>query len=327
MHDNNAMIRTILSLVVFAVSVAAVAGITAAAPLEVTFKQAAEVDGDAITIGDIATLSGESPLADSLAGQIVEQSPDPGRSIALDARTIINRLVRQNASLLSVLWQGAATVNVSRSFVTVSSEQILTAIDDFLEANRHRLPQADIRFIPDSPPLPINLPTGETSWQVIPSSPAIIGSSRFSLIYNVDGRVRKNFSVLGRVEAIAPVVIATKTLKYDEIISDDAVSVEPRDLGQIANPTGVTELVVGSVVKRTIPSGAAIDTTAIEQPPVVRKGELVKIFVTHKRMVLTATGIAKSDGRKDEMIRVQNSSSNKLIYCRVNAPGVVEVTL
>jgi flagella basal body P-ring formation protein FlgA len=318
------MIRTILSLVVFAVLAAAAA---VAAPLEVTFKQAAEVDGDAITIGDIATLSGESPLADSLAGQIVEQAPAPGQSIALDARTIINRLVRQNATLLSVLWQGAATVNVSRSFVTISTEEILAAIDDYLEANRHRLPQADIRFIPDSPPLPINLPTGETSWQVIPSSPAIIGSSRFSLICSVDGRVRKNFSVLGRVEAIAPVVIAAKTLKYDEIISDDAITVEPRDLGGIANPTGVVELVVGSVVKRTIPSGAAIDTTAIEQPPVVRKGELVKIFVSHKRMVLTATGIAKSDGRKDEMIRVQNSSSNKLIYCRVNAPGVVEVTL
>jgi len=320
------MIRTIIPLVVSALLVALVS-VCAAAPLEVTFKQAVTVDGDSITIGDIAALSGESSLAESLAGQTVEQAPDPGQSIALDTRSIINRLVRRNATLLSVLWQGAATINVSRSFTTIDSEQILAAIDDYLEENRHRLPQADIRFIPDSPPLPINLPTGEISRQVIPSSPAVIGSSRFSLIYTVDGRVRKNFSVLGRVEAIAPVVIATKTLKYDDIISDDAITVEPRDLGRIANPTGVTELVVGSVVKRTIPSGSAIDTTAIEQPPVVRKGELVKIFISHKQMVLTATGIAKADGRKDEMIRVRNSSSNKLIYGRVDAPGIVEVTL
>jgi len=320
------MIRTIIPLVASALLVALVSVCTAA-PLEVTFKQAVRVDGDSITIDDIAALSGESSLAESLAGQIVEQAPDPGQSIALDTRSIINRLVRRNATLLSVLWQGAATINVSRSFTTIDSEQILAAIDDYLEENRHRLPQAEIRFIPDSPPLPINLPTGEISLQVIPSSPAIIGSSRFSLIYTVDGRVRKNFSVLGRVEAIAPVVIATKTLKYDEIIGDDAVSVEPRDLGRIANPTGVTELVVGSVVKRTIQSGTAIDTTAIEQPPVVRKGELVKIFISHKQMVLTATGIARADGRKDEMIRVRNSSSNKLIYGRVDAPGIVEVTL
>ncbi len=318
------MIRTIIPLVVAVLLIAVVSG---AAPLEVTFKQAAQVDGDSVTIGDIAALSDESPLAESLAGQIVDQAPEPGQSVALDTRTIINRLVRRNATLLGVLWQGSATINVSRSFTTIDSQQILAAIDEYLEQSRHRLPQAEIRFIPDSPPLPINVPTGEISWRVIPSSPGIIGSSRFSLIYRVDGRVRKNFSVFGRVEAVAPVVVATKTLKYDDIIGDDAVTVEPRDLGVIDNPTGLAELVVGSVVKRTIPSGAAIDTTAIEQPPVVRKGELVKIFISHKRMVLTATGIAKADGRKDEMIRVQNSSSNKLIYCRVDGPGIVEVAL
>ncbi|MBE0583499.1 MAG: flagellar basal body P-ring formation protein FlgA [Desulfofustis sp.] len=304
-----------------------ITAVSAPAALEVTFKPAAEVTGDSITIGDIAELSGDPELAAGLADQIVEPAPQPGQAQALDARTIINRLVRQNATLLNVLWQGAATITVSRASVTIDTEAILATIDDYLKDNRHRLPQADIRFVPESPPLPINLPAGEISWQVIPSSPSIIGSSRITLIYSVDNRVRKNFSITGRIEAVAPVVIATKTLKYDELISADAVSVEPRDLGQINNPTGVTELVVGSIVKRTIPSGSAIDTSAIEQPPVVRKGELVKIYITHKRMVLTATGIAKADGRKDEIIRVQNSSSNKLIYCRVDAPGVVEVTL
>jgi flagellar basal body P-ring formation protein FlgA len=301
--------------------------VSAPAALEVTFKPAVEVTGDSITIGDIAVLSGDSELAAGLAGQIVDPAPQPGQSQALDARSIINRLVRQNSTLLDVLWQGAATIMVSRAFVTIDTNAILTAIDDYLKENRSRLPQAEIRFVPDSPPLPINLPTGVISWQVVPSNPSIIGSSRISLIYSVDNRVRKNFSITGRVEAVAPVVVATKTLKYDDIISGDAVSVEPRDLGQISNPTALTELVVGSIVKRTIPSGSAIDTSAIEQPPVVRKGELVKIYITHKRMVLTATGIAKADGRKDEMIRVQNSASNKLIYCRVDAPGVVEVTL
>ncbi len=33
------------------------------------------------------------------------------------------------------------------------------------------------------------------------------------------------------------------------------------------------------------------------------------------------------DQKKNQIIRVQNSSSNKLIYCRVAAPGLVEVIL
>ncbi|BDD87355.1 hypothetical protein DPPLL_17200 [Desulfofustis limnaeus] len=298
-----------------------------AAALEVTFRPAAEICGDTITIGDLAELSDDSALASTLAAQPVGPAPDPGQSLLVDTRTIIDRLVRQNRSLLTVLWQGSASVTVTRRFVTVAAEEILGAIDDYLEQNRHRLPEATIRFIPAAPPLPIQLPIGTLSVQVVPSNPGILSSSRFSLIYSVDNRVWKNFSVLGRVEAIAPVVVAVKTLKYDDLITRDAVAVEPRDLSQFPHATDQPELVVGSIVKRTIPSGTPVDTSAIEQPPLVRKGELVKILVTHKRLTLTATGIARADGRKHEMIRVQNSASNKLIYCRVQAPGLVEVTL
>ncbi len=44
-------------------------------------------------------------------------------------------------------------------------------------------------------------------------------------------------------------------------------------------------------------------------------------------MLLTATGLAHSDGKIDDLIRVQNLNSNKVVFGRVAGPGIVEVIL
>jgi len=44
-------------------------------------------------------------------------------------------------------------------------------------------------------------------------------------------------------------------------------------------------------------------------------------------MELTATGIAREDGAKNDVITIRNASSQKDILCRVAAPGIVQVEL
>jgi len=42
---------------------------------------------------------------------------------------------------------------------------------------------------------------------------------------------------------------------------------------------------------------------------------------------LTATGLAHSDGKLDQMIKIQNINSSKTVHGRVTGPGIVEVLL
>ena len=51
------------------------------------------------------------------------------------------------------------------------------------------------------------------------------------------------------------------------------------------------------------------------------------MVINHGSMHLSTVGIARNNGRQDQMIRVQNINSNKIVYCRVAAPGLVEVVL
>jgi flagellar basal body P-ring formation protein FlgA len=80
-------------------------------------------------------------------------------------------------------------------------------------------------------------------------------------------------------------------------------------------------------VARTVPAGTILTKEHIVLPPVVKNGEMVKIFARKGALQLSASGIAKTDGRPGEMISVKNIGSNKMIHCRVDGPGVVSVEL
>ena len=296
--------------------------------LDITFIQSSSVSKDRVLLSDITNVSEQTPLSNALGSQIVGTSPDPGLVTVLDAREIINRIEKShNSKLKGVVWKGSPSISVTRESVTITSDKIQEIIDNYIAENIHRLPDAEISFIPDSLPLPFEIQTGSLSWDIIPSSPGVIGSSRFSIIFKVDNKVRANFSVKGHTKALASVVTATRRLRYGDIITPDMVTIRERDISTVPSYSRSTSEVIGSLVKRNIQEGSVIGPEQVKLPPVIEKGELVKIVVNHSGLVLTATGIAKSDGHIDEVIRVKNTDSNKLIYCRVQAPGLVEVRI
>ena len=296
---------------------------------EVVFQKSSVVKNDSILLSDIARFSAEeSPLLKALKSQIVGSSPDPGTVKTIDAREVISKLIKKNhGNLAGINWKGSPLVAVSRESRTISSDLVLDIINDFIDQNRHRFPDAEITFTPDTIPLPFALQTGTLSWEVVPSSPEIIGSSRFSIIFKVDNKVRKNFSVRGSTEAVAETVVATRKIKYGEVIRADMVTQARKDISSTKNYARIPAEVLGSIAKRTIHQGTIIRSDSVELPPVIKRGEYVKITVNRGGLKLSATGIARSDGRLDEVIRVKNAQSNKLIYCRVQAPGHVEVHL
>ena len=61
-------------------------------------------------------------------------------------------------------------------------------------------------------------------------------------------------------------------------------------------------------------------------PPLVRRGDIVKIVASSGPMIITATGMVKQQGCKGEMVRVVNTDSNRIITARVTGPGAVEVS-
>jgi flagella basal body P-ring formation protein FlgA len=295
--------------------------------LQITFQKEALVTTDYVTLGDLVHFDQSTPTATSLATKVVATSPDPGESLLINAVEIKDTILRKTALGHNTIWTGSPVIAVSRRGQEVLPENLLTALDSFLDYNAHALPHAEIRFLPRSLPLPFMVPEGNLSIEVIPSNPSIIGSSRFSFIIRVNGKTRENLSIQGKLQALAPVAVASRSLRRGSILRPEIVTTSIRDLAEHTDPVTDLRAILGKRLKRSIRAEAVINASDVEFPPLVKRGQLVKILLNHKNIHLSATGIANTTGKKNEIIQVRNTSSNKLIFCRVMAPGIVEVAI
>ncbi len=294
---------------------------------DVTFHDKAVVDGATLTLGDLANFSEQTATTAALASRIIAQAPPPGKTTTLASQAIIKSLYPELHAVAEIRWQGAAQIKVTRNSIQITAAQIKEYITDYLKEHRAELPKAKIRFIPQELPMPFFLPVGTIQCEVTPSSPRIIGTTRFALIFKVDGQVRKNISVRGRLKIEAPVAVLTRSVKRDSVVNATDLAMKTMDISKINDPCLDKQTAIGQLTKRNLKAGTPLSMQHISIPPMIRKGELVQIVITHKGLNLTATGIARSDGKRRETIRVQNLSSKKTIYARVSAPGIVEVNL
>lgn len=295
--------------------------------LTVTFNDTATVKSTDVTLGDIARFDEESDFVKALRSQVIGQSPAPGETVYLRSFVIKQSLLSRQDVPADIIWNGSPTVTLYRSGIAISSTKILSLISEYIEENTGDLPDAEIRFVQKALPLPFILPHGDLTYEVIPSNPGILKSSRFSIIFRIDGKVVRNMSVKGQIEALANVLVSTKKLKKGSIISPKDLTYAKKNISNLANPSLDPRKIVGKRLLKSVKAGNIIVDTMVEFPPMVHRGERVKIVVKYENMVLTATGLSHNNGKLHDIIRVQNISSNKIVYCRVAAPGLVEVLL
>jgi flagella basal body P-ring formation protein FlgA len=293
--------------------------------LEVTFRPSAAVDGASVTLADIADFDGQSDLAQALQTQIVSQAPPPGKDSMLRAAEIIRDLTRTVQVPDSVTWKGSATIKVYRNGISIGPEKIQSIIAEFLQKNRENQPATEVRFLPGSLPLPFMVPAGNIHWTVTPSNPGILASTSMTIIFSVDGVVRKNITVFGRIEALAPTTVAVTTIPRRSVLTAEQLQVVTKNIAEVSSPCPDPGELVGKKINRNVAEGAVLDRSWIDIPPMVTRGQTVKIVLNKGNLQVATEGIANMNGMKDQIIRVQNVTSKKMLSCRVTAPGIVEV--
>jgi flagella basal body P-ring formation protein FlgA len=228
--------------------------------------------------------------------------------------------------LLTTLLLTAGAAFASDDSQEVDIAEIHDMLEDYLAENAGLLPQAEIR-IRSLDVRPLELPSGRLSYEIIPSDPSILNSRRFTFIFRVDDRVVENHSFRAEIEALAPVAVAAGDLRRGVTLGEHDINMVEMDLGQMRNPCLDPQELIGKQLKRSLRLGDAFDRRWIEEPALVHRGDRVSIVVRSGAMELTATGVAREDGAKNDVITIRNASSQKDILCRVAAPGIVQVEL
>ena len=292
--------------------------------LRVELHEKALVSAPVVHLGDIASITPEGRAAENLAAKRVTTSPNPGKSRTIKASSIIE-MMRYDKNAADIGWSGAESIEVTRKGQVITKERMKQIVAEFIGRHLKSLPDAEIRFTSVRTRENIILPAGTITYTVKPSKPAIIGSSSFNILFAVDGRTVTNRTVRGKLEVLAPVATAAVNIRRGSIITPDQVEMIRRDISKLDGPYFTRDRVIGLQAQRTIRAGKPLDIMNVAPPPVIKKGELVEIVADRGPLRITTKGIAVMDGRPGDFIRVKNISSSKLIYGKVDAPGVVSV--
>ena len=293
-----------------------------AAATTITFHNQAVVEGRDIFLGELADIQGADKP--QLAQHRIAPAPPLGEQRVLPVTEVIRSLRRLPGSA-DFHYTGSATVTVTRKAIHVTVEQLKDMVATFLQDHLDQLPQAEIRLTHVRAPQDVLVPPGHLTWEVIPSRPEILGSSSFGIILKVNGKVVKNCTLHGHLEALGEVAVAAVTLQRGTVIEPAQIRMVRMDLTRLKDPFLDPARIKGLEVRRTIGSGRVIEKSMVQPPPVIRQGQLVKIFAVRGNLRLSTVGIAKADGRPGQVIRVANMGSRKLLYCRVDGPGIVSV--
>lgn len=296
-----------------------------AAPVTVSFQKTAAVTAARIMLADIADISPDGDLTEQIGRLVVGVAPPPGKTKELQTAAVITGL-RNRPEVADVDWQGSPTTVVERTTQILHQQQLFDIITAYIDAKSDLLPKAaEILFIPIHAPQEVMVPPGELSWQVTPSKPGIVGSNSFVIHLLVDGKPAGTQVVRGRLEVKAEVVTTVTGMQRGDILSAANVLVQSQDITGIDAPFSEISEVIGKQMARTVAAGTVLKADHLVLPPVVKDGEMVKILARKKTMLVSAHGLARTNGRVGEMITVKNISSNKMIYARVQGPGVVTV--
>ncbi|WP_319588669.1 flagellar basal body P-ring formation chaperone FlgA [uncultured Desulfobulbus sp.] len=295
-----------------------------AAQISVNFQTNVAVAGPKIVLADIAVIKPQGSEAEAIGQLPVAAAPAPGKSKELSTVSVINSL-RNRPEVADVDWQGSQTIVVQRKGNTLNQEQVQQIITAYLKENTANLPKAEIRFTAVRAPEELTLPAGKLSWKVTPSRPGIIGSNGFSIALFVDGKPAGNCVVRGRLEVVAEVAVAATPLHKGDVVTDASIVMQRQDIGGTDKPFMAKEQLLGMQIARTVTAGTILKQEHIVSPPIIKDGEMIKIFARKGAMQLSTSGVAKTEGRLGEIISVKNISSNKIIQCRVEGPGAVSV--
>jgi flagella basal body P-ring formation protein FlgA len=84
---------------------------------------------------------------------------------------------------------------------------------------------------------------------------------------------------------------------------------------------------LGLELRRPLAQESPLLADDLLQPLLIRRGEAVNLSAAGDAVAVSMPGIALTDGRRGEQIRVRNQSSSRVVQGRVVAAGRVEITL
>lgn len=283
----------------------------------VTLRSNIAVEGEQITFGDIFMGAGDK------ASQVVSTAPAPGKSIVFKALSVA-KFARSHG----LDWRPTTPIRqikVRRLGTSISqqsiSDQIRAALEYELDEDTFEMALAtqnlNIKVGADQEPtvsvenIYVNKNNGQFTAEILAPAHAE-NAQRF----RISGTVYKQIMVP---------VLKRFTVAGQEIRADD-IEYKATRASKIGRSVITDEaMLIGKSPRRAVRSGVAINVNNLGDPVMVEKGKLVAVILQQSGMYLSVSGRTLEAGGEDDIIRVENINSRKVIQAQVISAREVRI--
>lgn len=311
------MITRLAILAALLCAVPAIAG-------EVQIQPKSDVKGPYVTLGEIAEFQGfpERERSELMRIQL-GRSPGIGQRRIIPSAYLRTRLKRAlpPGSVIKISRQTEVRRQHSVIFGDELKARITAKVENRLGDRMHdvariRVPEQTQLRIPEGARVEIRFDErqhAEDSVRVL------------LLVIDGDQERLARKSVVG-IDIFTEVITLNRDRRRGETIRQADIKIHriassqvPR--GALTSPSQA----IGAVLKRTVKRGDSLRNNWLDIPPVVHRGQRVRIIARRGSIRVTALGEALSRGKSQEFIRVRNLSSKKIVSGRVTPDGNVEM--
>lgn len=133
---------------------------------------------------------------------------------------------------------------------------------------------------------------------------------------------RYEYTVRAHVSAM--VAVAAAPIAANDTLSDAQVTIERRDISNVADPVAAPQDAVGKMSRRMLRPGDILRSGQLANPILVKRGDAVTMIARVEGIEVSTAGEALDAGGQGALVRVRNASSGQVVRMRVAGPGTVE---
>jgi flagella basal body P-ring formation protein FlgA len=282
------------------------------------------VSTDKIYLRDIAELTGETALTETIGNIYLRPAPRLGQESVLSGAYLARRIQAGQPSHIPLKLEIPENVTVHRKCQTVSEAQLAALFRDHVQT---ALPDADLEIRRFHARGLRPLPPGTLDLTIEPQNHQdLTGAVHLKVDVAVNGCSAAKVYLSAWVDQFAEVVCARRALRRDTILREADLGLQRKNISQTPSNMVVSlEQAVGKRLRQSVSSGDYLRDNMLETPPLIFRGDRVRLIAKKGALTVETLGIAKERGTRDEQIRVENMSSGKTVVGRVVAPSTVRI--
>jgi len=275
----------------------------------ITLRRDITVEGEQITLGDIFMGTGDK------ADQVIAPSPEPGKTTVFKAVSVARYTYSQGLE-----WRPATPVR------RISVRRLGSSIPQQVVTDQIR---AALEYELDMELFEMNLATQSLSIQIAADQPRTISVE--NLYYNKNSgqfvaeilapahaENGQRMKLNGQVHKQIMVPVLKRFKSAGEEIRERDIEYKAQRISKVGRHiiTDAAHL-IGKSPRRSVRSGVPMNMSNLGDPVLVEKGKLVAVILSQGGMYLSVTGRTLEPGGQDDVIRVENINSRKVIQAQV----------